>query len=135
VSALTQALEASQSKAVAALGKAYVRRDETPDDEFFTAMLKKIGLDDAVAIHFLLAAWSVLREEKAAPPAEQTAPTAQAEPSTEAQRSFIDKLMDDAGQVRLDRADLERLSKDKASALISDLKAGTYDPAKWDVGF
>jgi hypothetical protein len=135
MSALTQALEASQNKAVAALGKAYVRRDETPDDELFTGLLKKIGLDDDVAIAFLLSAWSILREQREQPPGEQAAPAANGELSTEAQRSFIDKLMDDAGQVRLDRADLDRLSKDKASALISDLKAGTYDPAKWDVGF
>ena len=39
MSALGQALEASQAKAVAALGKAYVRREETPDDDLFRGLL------------------------------------------------------------------------------------------------
>ena len=56
MSALGQALEASQAKAVAALGKAYVRRDDEPDDELFAGLLRKIGLDDDVQITFLLAA-------------------------------------------------------------------------------
>ena len=135
MNALSQALEASQSKAVAALGKAYVRRDETPDDDLFRGLLHKIGLDDDVAIEFLLAAWSVLREEKAAPPAEQAARVEVPELATEAQYRFIDKLMDDGGHVRLDRGTMANLTKDRASELISDLKAGKYDPTKWDVPF
>ena len=99
MSALGQALEASQAKAVAALGKAYVRREETPDDDLFRGLLVKIGLDDDTAITFLLAAWSVLREEKAQPPGEQaqTSVGLGNDPATEAQWQLIRKLADEKG--------------------------------------
>ncbi len=124
MSALSQALEASQNKAVAALGKAYVRRDETPDDEFFAGMLHKIGLDDDVAISFLLAAWSVLREEKASPPGEQAPAAKQTEPATDAQWKYLRKLADEKGTV----APVGPLTKESASTVIEQLQAGTYKP-------
>jgi hypothetical protein len=135
MTALSQALEASQNKAVAALGKAYIRRDEAPDDELFDGLLKKIGLDDEVYIGFLLSAWAILRDLREQPPGEQEPLVASPELATQAQRDFIDKLMDDAGHVRFDRSDLARIHKPRASELIAELKAGTYDPSKWDVGF
>ena len=125
MSALSAALESSQAKAVAALGKAYVRRDDEPDDELFAGLLHKIGLDDDVAIQFLLAAWSVLREEKAPPPGEQarvlTANTAN-DPATDAQWKLVRDLADRKGVP----APTGDLTKDRASEAIERLKAGTY---------
>jgi hypothetical protein len=62
--ALAAALEASQAKAIAALGKAYVRRDEEPDPDLFRQLMKGMGLDDDFAITFLFHAWDVLREQR-----------------------------------------------------------------------
>ena len=69
MSALSDALDHSQSKALAALFKAYTRRTDEPDDELFRAMMQRVGLDDDVQIGFLLAAWRVMRENPEALPA------------------------------------------------------------------
>ena len=71
MTALTDALEASRSKAIAALGKAYVSRTDEPDDELFAGLLVKIGEDDERKIGFLLAAWRILREQRADAPGER----------------------------------------------------------------
>jgi len=78
-SELADALSASRSRAIAALGKAYVRRADDPDPEFFRGIMTRMGLDDDVAVSFLLASWDVLRAEKAAAPGEQQ-PAAAAHP-------------------------------------------------------
>jgi hypothetical protein len=132
MSALTQALEASQSKAVAALGKAYVRREETPDDELFAGLLHKIGLDDDVAISFLLAAWSVLREEKAAPPAEQASRKEQTE--REASPAQLARIKRDCHTAGLEEPN-KPLTMNQASGIIEALAAGTYDAGEWTVPF
>ncbi len=131
MSALTQALEASQNKAVAALGKAYVRREETPDDELFAGLLHKIGLDDDVAIAFLLAAWSILREQREQPPGEQAPLPARAEPASDAQWSLIRKLADEKGTT----APAGPLTKALAHNVIDGLKAGTYKADDYEVPF
>ena len=133
MSALGQALEASQAKAVAALGKAYVRREETPDDDLFRGLLVKIGLDDDTAITFLLAAWSVLREEKAQAPAEQAmSPVGLGnDPATEAQWNLIRKLADDKGTT----APAGPITKATAHIVIDKLKAGTYKADDYEVPF
>ncbi len=77
----------------------------------------------------------MLREEKAPAPGEQASTPEPSELASEAQRKYVDSLMDDGGHVRLDRGTLQNLSKDRASELISDLKAGKYDREKWDVPF
>ncbi len=135
MSALGQALEASQAKAVAALGKAYVRRDEAPDDELFAGLLHKIGLDDDVAIQFLLAAWAVLREEKAAPPGRASAgevwdPLGNAEAS-EAQWKLLRDLADRKGTT----APVGPLSKAEAATIIDALQKGTYKPDDYERPF
>ncbi len=132
MSALGQALEASQAKAVAALGKAYVRREETPDDDLFRGLLVKIGLDDDTAITFLLAAWSVLREEKAQPPGLQAPPVAPIhDPASDAQWKFIRKLADEKGTT----APGGPLTKESASTVIEQLQAGTYKADDYEVPF
>jgi hypothetical protein len=131
VSAQGQALEASQAKAVAALGKAYVRREEQPDDELFAGLLHKIGLDDDVAISFLLAAWSVLREEKAAPPGEQAPAQTVTKPASDAQWSLIRRLADEKGTT----APSGPLTQALAHNVIDQLKAGTYKADDYEVPF
>lgn len=61
MSALSDALDHSQAKALAALFKAYTRRDEEPDDDFFRACIHGAGLDDDIQISFLLHAWKIMR--------------------------------------------------------------------------
>lgn len=61
---LADALSASRSRAIATLGKAYIRRTDEPDDDLFRGLMGSMGLDDDVAIEFLLAAWKVQREDK-----------------------------------------------------------------------
>ncbi len=131
MSALGQALEASQAKAVAALGKAYVRREEQPDDDLFRALLQKIGLEDDTAITFLLAAWAVLREEKAAPPGEQAAKVQPLEDATEAQWKLLRDLADRKGTT----APPGPLSKAEASTIIDALQKGTYKPDDYERPF
>ncbi len=134
MSALGQALEASQAKAVAALGKAYVRREATPDDDLFRGLLVKIGLDDDTAITFLLAAWSVLREEKAQPPGEQAANplgNPSKDPATDAQWQLIRKLADEKGTT----APAGPITKATAHIVIDKLKAGTYKADDYEVPF
>jgi hypothetical protein len=131
--ALAAALEASQAKAIAALGKAYVRRDEEPDQDLFRQLMKGMGLDDDFAITFLFHAWDVLREQREQPPgAENGQPAKEDEPASERQLSYIASLADEKGHTAPDTAGL---TKAKASELISELQAGTYDPEKWEVPF
>jgi hypothetical protein len=58
---LDDALKASRAKALAALGRAYRFREDEPDDELFAAVLSGMGLEDEVAVKWLLASWKVLR--------------------------------------------------------------------------
>ena len=124
MSALSQALESSQNKAIATLGQAYCRRDDEPDDEFFRGMLHKIGEADDVKIGFLLAAWKILREEKAQPPGEQTQRVVTNDaPASDAQWSLIRKLADEKRTV----APVGPFTKSQASAVIDSLQKGTYN--------
>jgi hypothetical protein len=129
--ALTDALRASQAKAVAALGKAYIRRDDEPDDELFRALLLKIGLDDEVAIGFLLQGWSVLREYREPAPAEQQAPKQLDAEASPAQMNLLRKLADEKGVALPDRP----FTKQRAHEAIDALKAGTFNPDEWEVPF
>jgi hypothetical protein len=126
--ALTEALRASQAKAVATLGKAYIRRDEEPDDDLFRALLLRIGLDDEVAIGFLLQGWKVLREyREPAPDAPAPPPKRETEPATDAQWARIRR---DCDQRSLVAPDME-LTKAQASEVIERIAAGTYQPDEW----
>ena len=69
MSALSDALDHSQSKALAALFKAYTRRDDEPDDDFFRVAMHGVGLDDDIQISFLLHAWKIMRTFPEAVPA------------------------------------------------------------------
>ena len=130
---LADALSASRSKAIAALGRAYVRRDDEPDDDLFRGLMHSMGLDDDVAISFLLHAWKVLREEKAQAPGDGAAAgqayveRVRSEPATEAQLQRIQRDVERAGVVGPTRP----LTKLEASQVIESLKENRYDPDRW----
>jgi hypothetical protein len=55
--------------------------------------------------------------------------------ATEGQVSYIIDLLKKGQHGPLNENDLRGLSFDRASELIDSLKAGSYDPAAWDVPF
>jgi len=133
MTALSDALDHSQAKALAALFKAYTRRDDEPDDDVFRAMMIGVGLDDEVQIGFLLAAWRIMRDDREALPASNGS-SAKAEPeqqASDAQLSLIRKLCSEKGYPAPDYP----FTKTQATAAIDGLKAGTYKPQDWDVPF
>ena len=129
-SELADALSASRSRAIAALGKAYVLRSDDPDDTLFYGLMHGMGLDDDRAIEFLLHAWKVLREQKADAPGEPATAT-KVEPASEAQWKLLRKLADEKGYA----APTVALSKSRASEAIDALQKGTYDPSRYDEPF
>lgn len=132
MSALSEALDHSQAKALAALFKGYTRRADEPDDELFAGLMHKIGLDDDVQIAFLLAAWRIMRDDREALPAGNgVAPQSEPEPASDAQLALIRKLCDER---KLEPPN-KPLTKQTATQVIDEIKAGRYDPAKWTVPF
>jgi hypothetical protein len=131
VTALDDALAAAQSRAIAALGKRYVRAAEPQDDETVQAEFYAIGFTDERGIAFLLSAWKILREQGEQAPGEQEPKTAEPEPASDAQWKFIRDLADRKGAV----APEGPLTKAQAHEIIESLQAGTYDPDKWTVPF
>jgi len=130
-SELADALSASRSRAIAALGKAYVLRADEPDDALFYGLMHGMGLDDDRAIEFLLHTWKVLREQKADAPGEPAPAATKVEPASEAQWKLLRKLADEKGYA----APTAALSKSRASEAIDALQKGTYDPARYDEPF
>jgi hypothetical protein len=86
MSALSDALDHSQAKALAALFKAYTRRDDDPDDEMFGALMRGAGLDDDVQIGFLLRCWRIMRENPEPLPATNGAKPAEPQQVVEDRR-------------------------------------------------
>jgi hypothetical protein len=130
VTALSDALQAAQQRAVAALGKAYV--GGTLDADEVTGNLHAIGLRDDLDRLQWLSALDVLREHGAQPPAEQTAKrNGEPEQATDAQWKYLRTLADE----RKMTAPAGPLTKEQASTVIEQLKAGTYDPDAWAVPF
>jgi len=129
VSALSDTLVASQSRALAALERAYLR--ELLDAESFAARCDAIGARDVLERADLLACLDVLREYGAT-----ETPSANGQPArkpiTDKQRSFIARLADEHGFAMPETAGL---STDEASKLISSLQAGTFNPDDWDLPF
>lgn len=131
MSALSDALSATQARAVAALAKRYVGgtlgEDQTPE-----AVLASIGLADPTDTAHLIAAWDFLRESGAEAPAEQKpAPKPQEKPASDAQWARIRRDCDNARTVAPDGP----LTMTQASEIIQSLEAGTYDSDKWTAPF
>lgn len=125
MTALSDALAATQARAVAALAKRYVGgtlgEDETPE-----TILAAVGLNDPTDTAHLIAAWDFLRESGAEPPSEAK-PAANRngdEPASEAQVKLIAKLCDE----RTIPHPIGELTKVQAHEIIDAIKAGTYQP-------
>lgn len=125
---LSDALTAAQQRALSALGKAYVGGQV--EREAYIESLKACGVTDPVDLAYLLASLDVLREWGAPVPAETNGKPE--EPMSDKQRGFIDQLV---REKNVTAPDLDGLTKAKASDLINELQAGTYDPQKWQIPF
>ena len=129
---LGEALAAAQRQAIGALAKPYVAGNIGTEE--VTSRLAEIGCNDVTDTAQLLAAWDVL-QEYGAPAPKPTQPEPQKspehEPASEAQTRYIAKLADERGTTAPDY----RLSKENASKVIEQLKAGTYNPDEWTVPF
>jgi hypothetical protein len=101
--------------------------------EQFSEQLTGIGLTDDVDADRLVWALNVIRDYGAALPSEPTNGTRSPETdkATDAQLALIADLVQ---KHKLTAPDLP-LTKADASAIITDMKAGTYDAAKWAVPF
>jgi hypothetical protein len=135
VSALAEALVAAQRRAISALEKGYVAG--RIERETAIAALDGIGCTDAVDRDRLLLALDTIREWGAQLPAEAKPANGDAEPAkaTGAQVTYAQSLFAKANAVPLEESDLRNMPRDRISALIESLKAGTYDPSAWDVPF
>lgn len=131
MTALSEALEAAQTRAVAVLAKQYVGGAKGAAE--VTEALEAVGLTDSVDRLRWFSALEVIRDGGGEAPAE-TNGKPKAEPATEAQTRFIGKLLDEKG-ISPDDFPNKPLSKEDAHEVISSLQAGTYDPAKWTVPF
>jgi hypothetical protein len=128
VTALTDALEAAQRRAVTSLAKQYV--GGALGEDAVRIALDTIGLTDPADTNRWIAALDILRETGADLPRENGARKLD-EPASDAQWTLIRRLADERTQV----APEGPLTKVQASEIINELKAGTYDPTKYAVPF
>lgn len=128
MTALSDALEAAQAKALAALEKAFVR--DVLNESDFLAKLDEIGATDVADQGQLLACLHVLKEQGQTEPAYTE--RRKTEKPTAAQAGYIARLADERG---FPAPDLAGVNREQASEIITSLQNGTYDPAKYDVPF
>ena len=128
MSALAEALQAAQTRAVAVLAKQYVGGTKTEGE--VTGCLEAVGLTDEVDRLRWLAALDVIRDGGSEAPAE-TNGKSKDEAATQKQLDLILKLCRDKQLVPPDQP----LTKSDASEIIDSIDAGTYDPAKWKLPF
>jgi hypothetical protein len=130
VSALAEALLAAQRQAIGALSKAYV--GGTVDQETLFGILDGIGLRDGVDQGLLLASLEVVKSLGGeAPKAAGTHEPKPEEPASEKQLAYIADLANERGAVAPDGP----LTKEQASKIIEQLKAGSYVADEWSVPF
>ena len=129
MTALTDALEAAQRRAVTSLAKQYV--GGALDEDEVRVALNSIGLSDPADTNRWVASLDILRETGAELPRENGAKQKVDELASEAQWTLIRRLADE----RTLTAPEPPLTKAQASETINELKAGTYDPSKWNPGF
>ena len=129
MSALAEALVAAQARALAALQKAYVAG--AVDADHVHTQLAELGITDGVDIGRLIACLDVIRELGSEVPAEPNG-TKRDDPVTAPQLQLIGKL---CREKKVEQPEYAGMTKAKASDVIGELQAGTYDPAKWTVPF
>lgn len=128
MTALADALEQAQRRAVAALGKQYVGGQL--DSDAVRIALDSIGCTDPTDTERWLAALDLIRETGAELPRENGAKP-QEDQASDAQLTLMRRLAGERGASVPDGP----LTKAQASEIITTLKAGTYDPTKWAVPF
>ena len=131
MTALSDALEQAQTRAVAVLAKQYVGGEKAGDD--LRHALDALGLTDAVDQNRWIIALEVIRNGGGEAPAE-TNGKPKPEPASDKQTAFIAKLLAEKGVVPDDFPD-SPLTKDQAHEIIDTLQAGTYEPSKWKLPF
>jgi hypothetical protein len=131
VSALAEALLAAQRQAIGALGKSYLAGlgDEDARDALRVS-LDAIGCTDKVEQDYLCTALEYLRQLGTAPVANGK-PDPASEPASERQTAYIKSLADDRNMIAPDGP----LTKEQASKVIEQLKAGTYNADEWTAPF
>ena len=131
MSALAEALVAAQRRALAAVEKQYAAGKIDADDVY--GQLADMGMTDAVDTSRLIAALDLIREYGATLPTEPRGNGARPDDNaaTDAQLALIADLVQ---KHKLEPPDMP-LTKADASAIITDMKAGSYDAAKWKVPF
>lgn len=97
------------------------------------SLMDRIGCTEQVEQMHLLAALEALRGFGVQGPKESPSPKpdGESEPATAAQWTFVRKLADERQAVAPDGP----LTKEQASRVITELKAGTYDADAWTVPF
>lgn len=130
MSALAEALLAAQRQAIGSLSKAFVA--ERIDEDGLLANLDAIGLRDDVDQGLLVEALTIVKSlgGEAPKPAGTNEPK-QAEPASPNQLSYMRDLADKRGTVAPDGP----LTKEQASKVIEQLKAGTYNADEWTAPF
>ncbi len=129
MSALSEALVAAQRQAISAASKSFVAALE-PDPQAFRDLLDEIGCTDKVEQGQLERALLALRVFGAQAP-EPTKPDTSQETASERQVAYIASLANERGVVAPDHA----LTKEQASKVIEQLKAGTYNADEWVIPF
>lgn len=131
MSALAEALLAAQRQAVGALGKSYLAGAGGDDGQAaLCEALDQIGCTDKVEQGYLIASLEYLRQLGTAPPGNGR-PDPATEPASERQTAYIKKLADERGTIAPDWP----LTKEQASTVIEQLKAGTYNADEWTAPF
>jgi hypothetical protein len=131
VTALAEALLAAQRQAIGALSKAYIAGAFEDDGEAgLIANLDRIGATDAVDQSFLRECLDTLRVWGAPSPANGK-PDPATEPASDKQLGYIADLANDRNLIAPDGP----LTKEQASKVIEQLKAGTYNADEWAAPF
>jgi hypothetical protein len=130
MSALTDALEAAQRRAVTSLAKQYV--GGAIEDAEVRQALEEIGLTDPTDTDRWLSCLDILKATGAELPRENGGKSKTTdEPASDAQWTLIRRLADDK-QLAAPEPPLTKL---QAHEVIDSLKANSYDPSKWNPGF
>ena len=128
MTALTDALRASQAQAIAALSKAYIV--ELVDHNALLEKLDALGATNKVEQGQLVSALTILRTLGDQAP-EAARPDTSHEPATDKQMNYAAKLANERGVILPDYA----LTKANASKLIEQLQANAYNSDEWTVPF
>jgi len=128
-SELLEVLEEQRKQSLKLLRLAYIGRADEPDDELYAGLIHGMGIEDDIAIAWLLACWKIQRENRAL--GDSPTPAPKDDKATPRQLDYIKKLAGEKGYAPPD----EPLTKAQAGEIIDSMMSGSYDPDKWRVPF